>query len=99
MSSTTRAGQPRRERRHEAPTTPAPTTAMRSPRRGARVPQPLTAVSMLAASDGARIGHGVGDRQHRVGRHDVAILMRMEAEDAPADAAPAAPSSTTPTEA
>ena len=66
------------------PTTPAPTTAMRSPRRGPASHSALTAVSMLAASAARASGTSSGTGSDGVGRHDVAILMRIKAEDAPA---------------
>ena len=63
------------------PTIPAPTTAIRSPTSGAASHSAFTAVSTVPAST-ARVGrHVVGHRGHRGGRHHVAGLVRVEAED------------------
>ena len=53
-----------------APTTPAPTTAMRPDGPGAASQVALSAVSMLAASTARDGGMSVGHRHHGVGRHD-----------------------------
>ena len=62
------------------PTTPAPTTAMRSPSRGAASHSALTAVSMLAASTARAGGTPSGSSMHRLRRHHVARLVRVQAE-------------------
>ena len=66
------------------PTVPAPITATRSPTRGAASHSALTAVSRLAASTARAGGTIVGQHVQRADGHDVARLVRIQAEDVPA---------------
>ena len=65
---------------------------------GRRIPEAVERGLQVGGQHRARVRHGVRHRHHGARRHDVAILVRIEAEDPPADAAPARPRSTIPTE-
>ena len=73
-----------------APTTPAPTTAMRPDGPGAASQVALSAVSTLAASTARDSGISPGHRQHGLGRNVEFGLVGMQREDVAADAAPPA---------
>ena len=71
-----RARRPRRRR--------PPRSGRRSAARASH--QPFSAVSMFAASTARASGTAGGSSDHRIGRHDVAVLVRMQAEHPPARA-------------
>ena len=82
---TSRARQPRRQRGTSSPTTPAPTTTMRSPGPAPPSHSALSAVSILAASVARRAGTPSGTGTRAVDGHVETVLVRMQAEHRAAD--------------
>ena len=80
ISSTSQPGMRPASQATRQPSAPAPTTAIRSPSRGSASHRPLIAVSRFAASTARSAGTSSGKRAHGLRRHDVARLVRVEAE-------------------
>jgi hypothetical protein len=87
MSTTDDLGtrQPLQSQAMSRPTTPAPTTTMRSPVAGPSVPDRVHRRLHVRREHRAPGRHVIGQRVTAARRHAVAILVGVEAEDASAD--------------